>query len=477
MNFDPRSCRGKKAAVLGLGKSGLAVTRLLMRKGCRVFVSDARHRREVKASLGRLADAVSWEGGGHSDRLLKASFAVKSPGLPSRAPILPKLRAAGITVFSELETALAFCASRDLVAITGTNGKTTTTALTAEIFRCGLPRGRRVHTAGNIGTPVSEAVVKVKAKDVLVLEVSSYQLEDSQAFHPRAAALLNITADHVDHHGSMQAYIEAKAKVFGEQRGDDFCVFNAEDPLVLKLSRSCRCRRLYFGRPGAYSHAWVAGGRIRVKLPGRKEVSFVPPALPGSHNLENAMAAVLLGLGWGCKPQAIQKALKSFKGVPHRLEEAGTARGIRCINDSKATNVDSTLVALKSFLPSPSAGGKQPSPAGTARPDARKNVLLILGGLHKGSPYRPLQPLIESVVKGILTIGSAAGKVEEDLSGLAPIFPCNDLKTAVETALRVGAPGDVLLLSPACASFDQFRDFEDRGDQFKALVKSTSQTS
>jgi UDP-N-acetylmuramoylalanine--D-glutamate ligase len=452
MSFVPRAYRGKLAAVLGLGKSGLAAARLLQAKGFQVLVSDRKPRREVQLALGRLAARVRWEGGGHSARLRRAAFAVKSPGLPSGAAVLAELRAAHVPVFSELETALAFCATSDVIAITGTNGKTTTTALTAEIFRHGLPRGRRALVAGNIGTPLSETAPRAKGKDVLVLEASSYQLEDSRSFHPRAAALLNITADHVDHHGSMQAYIEAKAKVFAEQQGDDFCVFNAEDPLVLKLSRRCRCRRLYFGRKGAYSQAWVEGGKIRVRLPGEKATAFIPPALPGAHNLENAMAAILLGLGWGLKPAAIQKALKSFRGVPHRLEEAGTVRGIRCVNDSKATNVDSTMVALKTFT--------------------HKNVLLILGGLHKGSPYQPLQPLIDSVVKGILTIGSAAAKVDEDLSGSAPIFPCGDLKTAFATALHIGVPGDVLLLSPACASFDQFRDFEDRGDQFKALVQS-----
>jgi UDP-N-acetylmuramoylalanine--D-glutamate ligase len=452
MSFVPKVYRGQKAAILGLGKSGLAAARLLKAKRFEIFVSDKRPRPEVKADLGRLAASITWEGGGHSARVRQAAFAVKSPGLPPSAPVLAELRAAHVPVFSELETALAFCAASDVIAVTGTNGKTTTTALAAEIFRHGLPRGRRALIAGNIGTPVSETVPKVKARDVLVLEVSSYQLEDSRSFHPRAAALLNITADHVDHHGSMQAYIEAKAKVFAEQKGDDLCVFNAEDPLVLKLSRRCHCRRLYFGRKGARSHAWVETGKIRAKLPGQKEVAFTPPALPGAHNLENAMAAVLLCLGWGLKPQAIQKALRSFKGVPHRLEEAGLARGIRCVNDSKATNVDSTMVALKTFQ--------------------KKNILLILGGLHKGSPYKPLRPLVESVVKGILTIGSAAAKIEEDLSGLAPIFPCGDLQTAFTTALHIAEPADVLLLSPACASFDQFRDFEDRGDQFKALVKS-----
>ena len=453
MRLDPKLLRRKKAAVLGLGKSGQAAASLLRRKGFTVFGSDTRPRAALKAALGRRAAGFSWEAGGHSDRLLQAGFAVKSPGLPASAPILAKLRSAGIPVFSEVETALALGRGTPVVAVTGTNGKTTTTALTAEIFRRGLPCGRQAHAAGNIGHPVAEAVLQARAKDVLILEVSSYQIEDSQHFHPRAAALLNITPDHLDHHGGMEHYIAAKAKLFQEQDGDDFCVFNAEDPLVLKLSRACRCRRLYFGhKKGALCHAWPQGGKIRVRLPGGRETALVPPRLPGSHNLENAMAAVLLGLGWGLPVRAVQAALKAFPGVPHRLEEAGVVDGLRCINDSKATNVDSTMVALRTF--------------------SRKKVLLILGGLHKGSPYTPLRPLVESVVKGILTIGSAAGEVEKDLQAAAPIFPCRDLKTAFATALQIGTPGDVLLLSPACASFDQFRDFEDRGDQFKALVKS-----
>ncbi len=452
MRFVPEEHRQELACVLGLGKSGRAAAGLLARKGFKVFASDLRPRQEFKTILKALSSSISWEGGRHSDRILRAGFAVKSPGLPSRAPVLMKLKAAGIPVFSELETALAFSPTRDVVAVSGTNGKTTTTALAAEIFRRGLPKDRQAHTAGNIGTPLCEFVGKIKARDVLILEVSSYQLEDSQSFHPRAAALLNITADHMDHHGGMQPYIEAKAKLFAEQKDDDFCVFNAQDPLVVKLSRRARGRRLYFGRKSSHTHCWVEGSRIKARLPGQKEIAFAPGALPGAHNLENAMAAILLGLGWGIKPAAIQKALKAFRGVPHRLEEAGVARRMRCINDSKATNVDSTMTALKTF--------------------SKKNVLLIMGGLHKGSPYTPMRSLVESVVKGILTIGSAAPVVEKDLSGLVPILPCTNLPTAFETALQIGSAGDIILLSPACASFDQFKDFEDRGDQFKKLVKA-----
>lgn len=455
MKFDPKSFKKKKACVIGLGKSGLACAKLLAKKGFKVFGTDTRPKKELKAALGRLPKSIIWEGGGHSDKMLSCAFAVKSPGLAPHLPVFAKLREAGIPVFSELEVALAFSKATEIIAVTGTNGKTTTTALTAEIFSQARRPGRRVHVCGNIGRPISEAAPAAGKKDVLVIEASSYQLEDSRCFRPSAAVILNITADHLDHHGGMARYIDAKARVFRDQTASDFCVFNAADPLTLKLSRRCRSRRFYFGPKGPVQ-AWVEKGKIRVKGPGLPEAAFTPPDLPGEHNLENAMAAALLALGRGLKPAAVQKGFKAFKGVEHRLEEAGSFRGLRCVNDSKATNVDSTLVALKALS------------------EADKSILLILGGLHKGSPYTALRPYIERRVKGILTIGSAARKIDEDLAGAAPIFPCGDLKTAVQTAFQIGSKGDLLLLSPACASFDQFQDFEERGRRFKSLLREAS---
>ncbi len=451
MRFDPKSLKGKKAGVLGLGKSGIAAARLLASKGFKVFGSDSRPRAEVGKSLGKLASKIEWEGGRHSEKLLKRAFVVKSPGLPPGLPILQKLKEAKVPVFSELDVALAFTKADEVVAVTGTNGKTTTTALTGAIF------GKRAVVCGNIGTAISDVAPKAGRKDVLVVEASSYQLEDSVYFRPNAACILNITADHLDHHGSMQKYIDAKARVFRDQQRGDTCVFNAVDPLTYKLARRCQGRRLFFGHKGGHAHAWVDDGKIVCRLPGqKKEVKLSPPKLPGEHNLENAMAAALMALSRGVKPARIQKAFKSFKGVEHRLEEAGTFHGLRCVNDSKATNVDSTLVALKALE-------KDASP-----------IFLILGGQHKGSPYTPLRSLIERKVKAILTIGAAAGKVEEDLAGAAPIFPCGDLRTAVETAFKIGSKGETLLLSPACASFDQFENFEERGRLFKDLVRRLS---
>ncbi|MBI4345413.1 MAG: UDP-N-acetylmuramoyl-L-alanine--D-glutamate ligase, partial [Elusimicrobia bacterium] len=334
------------------------------------------------------------------------------------------------------------------------NGKTTTTLLTAGLFAAAR---RRVHVLGNLGVPLAQDAARVKKGDSLVLEVSSYQLEDSRQFRPNAAAVLNVTADHLDHHGSMAAYIAAKGKVFAQMSKSDLAVFNWGDPLTAQLSRSCGARKLFFGlQASASTHAWIEAGKIRVRLPGRAVQSFDPPRLPGTHNLENAMAAILLALERGVSAKAVQKGLKAFKGVEHRIEECGAPGGIRCINDSKATNVESTLVALRAL-----AGG------GPAR------ILLILGGLHKGFPYAPLKPFLGTTIKGILTIGSAARKIEEDLSGHVPILPCETIEEAVKTGLKVGEKGDVLLLSPACASFDQFRDFEDRGRRFKALVAGT----
>jgi UDP-N-acetylmuramoylalanine--D-glutamate ligase len=455
--FEPRSFRKKLAGVLGMGRSGQAAARLLAKNGLRVLGSDARPRAEVKKALKGLPPKVKWDGGGHSDRLLQCSFVVKSPGLKPDLPILKKLAEKKVPVFSELEVALAYSKAKGVVAITGTNGKSTTTQLVWEIFKRGLPRGRKAILGGNIGIPISTSAPTAKRADVIVVEASSYQLEDSVHFEPRAAAILNITADHLDHHGSMEAYVAAKAKIFREQGPGDACVFNADDPLVYKLSRECPSERLYFGTKGPHVHAWEEGGKLRFRLPRwKKEAALIPPKLPGRHNVENALAAGLLAFARGLKPAAVQKAFKAFSGVEHRIEDCGVARGLRCVNDSKATNVDSTLVALKAFEPQ------------------GKRLLLVLGGLHKGMPYAPLKPWIEKTVKGILTIGSAARRIEEDLSGLAPIFPCGDLATAVDTALRIGAKGDVLLLSPACASFDQFRDFEDRGRQFKALVRAAA---
>ncbi|MBI3298532.1 MAG: UDP-N-acetylmuramoyl-L-alanine--D-glutamate ligase [Elusimicrobia bacterium] len=448
--FLPAVWKRGPAAVLGMGRSGLAAAKLLAKKGFKVLLSDERPRKALRAAAAKLPAGVSWEGGGHSDRLLKCRFAVKSPGLPSHAPVLERLKAAGIPVFSELEVALAFLPAVETVAVTGTNGKTTTATLTAAVFKAAR---RRVHLLGNVGVPVCAAVAGVKKGDLLVLETSSYQLEDSRRFLPEAAAILNLTPDHLDHHGGMEAYAAAKRRVFAWMDRRHSCVFNADDAGVVAMARSCRGRKLFFGRsPSTMTAAWPEGGKILLRLQGwKKPVKLSPPKLPGEHNLQNAMAAALLGAARGVKPEAIQKAFKAFKGVSHRLEDCGVRKGLACVNDSKATNVDSTLVALATM-------------------PQTKTTLLILGGRPKAGGFAGLRSQVERRVKAVLSVGEAAARVETDLQGAAHVFPCQTLEKAVEVAFQIGLKGETLLLSPACASFDQFTDYEHRGRTFKELL-------
>jgi UDP-N-acetylmuramoylalanine--D-glutamate ligase len=457
--FNPRAFAGKRACILGLGRSGAAAAKLLHKKGFKVFVSDPRPHKELRPLVGKLPKDVKWEGKGHSDRVLQCHFAVKSPGIASGAPILAKCRAAGIPVFSELEVALAFCPLKNIVAVTGTNGKTTTVHLLDAVHRAAR---KKSHVYGNVGVPLSAAVQKIKKTDTIILEVSSYQLEDSRWFRPAVSLILNITRDHIDHHGGMPAYIDAKARIFSEQDRSHICVFNTDDPLVFNLARRSRAKNLFFGRiPSTRVSCWLEKGKIKARMPGEKKTHTIkPPDLPGEHNLENAMGVALVCLARKITPAQIQRGFNAFKGVAHRIEDLGKVGALRCINDSKATNVDSTLAALKSLRDK----------------DAGK-VLIILGGLHKGGSYGALRPCVERYAKAVLTIGSAAAKVEEDLQGACPVFPCVNLTEAVNVAYKIGQKGELLLLSPASASFDQFSSFEERGDMFKELVKKAARAA
>ncbi len=453
--FLPSDFKEKKACVIGLGNSGSSAARLLQKQGFQLLMSDSRPFKEIQALAQEIPQGIPWEADGPSPEALSCGFAVKSPGLSWNSPVIQKIKNAGIPIFSEMEVALSFSKTKQIIAITGTNGKTTTTALTGEIFRQGLSFGQNVYVCGNIGNPVSNCILEANPQDFLVIESSSYQLEDSNFFHPQIAAILNIQPDHIDHHGSFENYIRAKARIFREQGPLDFCIFNSSDFETIKLARECPAQKLFFGGDPKSSHAWTNAGKIYARLNLRDDpVSFTPPALPGRHNQENAMAAILIALASKIPASSIQKALAQFKGVEHRLEEAGTYRKIRCVNDSKATNVDSTLVALKAFS------------------EAHKKIILILGGLDKGSPYTPLKPLISQLAKAVLTIGTAAEKIESELDGVVPLSHCENLDKAVQRAFEIGEAGDILLLSPACASFDQFKNFEERGKRFKKILEN-----
>ncbi|NLO92346.1 MAG: UDP-N-acetylmuramoyl-L-alanine--D-glutamate ligase [Elusimicrobia bacterium] len=450
-SFAPRS----KACVLGFGRSGAACANLLAEAGFEVLLSELKPLAPDAGSKAGLLPSVRLESGGHGPEVLKCSFVVKSPGIFPASEIIKKIRKAGIPIFSELEVSLSFCPPCRVLAVTGTNGKTTTATLLHLVMEKAAVGGGNAWLAGNVGKPLALLVKDIRAGDSIVLEVSSYQLEDSSFFAPDVSCLLNVTPDHIDHHGGMDNYLAAKRKVFSGQAKNAWCVFNAQDEECRKMALACPSKALWFssaeGTDGV--NARVAGGKLRFSF-GKVSCDILPPKLPGAHNLENAMCAGLMALAAGAAPVAVADAFAAFKGVEHRIEEAGVVKGVRCINDSKATNVDSTLIALRAL-----------------RGEGRK-IWLILGGQDKGLPYAPLAPLVKECVKAVLLIGEASDKIESGLAGAAAMERCGTMENALSFCLKNAEAGDILLLSPACASFDQFRDFEHRGWHFKALVKA-----
>ncbi len=430
-----------QVGVIGAGISGQAAAALLARKGARVLLSerDDLHLKPQKN--------IEIETGGHSLRLLDSRLIIRSPGVPSHLPILEKALRERIPVWSELELASRFIRPKIAIAITGTNGKTTTTTLVGKLFET----AGAALVAGNIGTPLSACVDRIRSSTSVVLEASSYQLENIVSFHPGMSAILNITPDHLEHHGSMRAYIKAKARIFENQNRSDICVLNADDPNCRALAGECPAKVLFFSRKKALTEGiWHKDGRIYVAWGKTMALWNLRMRIPGPHNIENALAAAALAVAGGIPVDAIRKVLERFRGVEHRLEVVRSYHGARYINDSKATNVDSTRVALESFP---------------------GQVILIMGGQGKGSPYTPLKGLVKQRVKKIFLIGEDAGQIEHDLRGAAPAEQAGDMTRAVRRASQIAAEGDVVLLSPACASFDQYHDYEERGRHFKSLVK------
>jgi UDP-N-acetylmuramoylalanine--D-glutamate ligase len=399
--------------VVGLARSGVAAVRMLRPHGEVTAVDSARPELPPDVEGALESDGLA--------QLDRARVVVKSPGVPQDAAVIQAARARGTPVLGELELAWRLLPNR-LVAVTGTNGKTTTVELLGAIWRAaGLP----VAVAGNVGTPLSSLVGQVDPDATIVCEVSSFQAEDSEAFAPDTALVLNVEEDHLDRHGSLDAYREAKLRVFRNQTPEQVAVA----PPGLALPG--RARRVTFGDPAD------------LPLPA-EEVR-----LRGAHNLENAMGASAAALASGIPASAVASALRAFGGVPHRLEEVARVNGILFVNDSKATNVASARRGIEAF-----EGG----------------VHVILGGSPKGAGFTGLRDAVAARCRACYLIGEAADELERDLAGAAPLRRCGDLESAVRAATAAAAPGEVVLLSPACASFDQFRDYEDRGDRFRALV-------
>ena len=453
MNF--MELKDKRVLVVGLGKSGVASALFLKAHGARVTVSDTKSGDELRNEIPALLDhGITVETGGHGERTFRGQdLIVVSPGVPVDAPLLVQARAMGEAVIGEIELAAQFLPG-PIVAITGSNGKTTTTTLTGEILAAG---GLPTLVGGNIGTPAISLAERAKPESVIVLEVSSFQLETIQAFRPKVAVVLNVTPDHLDRHRTFEAYVEAKARIFENQRGSDFAVLNEDDPTCVEMAARTRAQVFWFSRQKEVRQgAWVRDrnilfrdGRDAQKILQREimQVSEIP--LKGAHNLENVLAAVCAGALMGCAPEKIRQAVRDFKAVEHRLEFVATIRGVDYYNDSKATNVDATIKALESF------------PA---------NIHLILGGKDKGSDYSVLNDLLRQRVKRVYTIGAAAGKIESQIKNVEVVH-AETLENALRKANAVAVPGDVVLLAPACASFDQFKNYEQRGQVFKEIVR------
>ena len=445
----------KRVLVVGLGKSGVASALFLKAKGAHVTVSDAKSEDQLSASIPVLLDAgIAVETGGHGERTFHGQdLIVVSPGVPVDAPPLVQARAMGETVIGEIELAAQFFPGT-IIAITGSNGKTTTTTLTGEIIAAG---GFPTIVGGNIGTPAISLVEGATADAIGVLEVSSFQLETIQTFRPKVAVVLNVTPDHLDRHGTFEAYVDAKARIFENQGESDFAVLNADDATCVALAARTRAKVFWFSRNKEVNQgACARDGQITFR-DSKTQTEIMPISdlpLKGAHNLENVLAAICVGTVMGCKPEEMRRAVRDFKAVEHRLEFVATIGGVEYYNDSKATNVDATLKALESF------------PA---------NIHIILGGKDKGSDYSVLKDLLRQRAKRVYTIGAAAEKIESQVGDSAEIVHAETLDVAVKRIASAAEAGDIVLLAPACASFDQFQNYEERGRVFKQLVQALAE--
>ncbi len=442
--------QGKNVLVAGMGKSGVAAARLLHREGARVTVSDSRSRKALGRKpfeLERLEIAV--EAGKHAaETFNRADLIVLSPGIPlTLAPVAGAIRR-GVPVIGEMELAFAFLKT-PVLAITGSNGKSTTTTLLGDILE---GWGKQVFTGGNLGTPLCEFVLSGASADWIVLEVSSFQLETIRTFRPFVGVLLNITPDHLDRYRDLREYAEAKLRLFENQTPADFAVLNAEDPWTEAAGGRGRGTPVLFSRKGPVpGGTYVDEGWITSEIGGvrRRICEAAKMGIPGVHNLENALAAASAALLCGCPPELAGETLQKFAGLEHRLEFVRELQGVRYFNDSKGTNVGAVVRSLETF---------------------EGPVILIAGGRDKGGDFAPLRERIAGRVKQVVLIGEAREKMAEALAGTTEIVEARTLIEAVSRAYLTSRNGDVVLLSPACASFDMFKNFEDRGERFKDLV-------
>jgi UDP-N-acetylmuramoylalanine--D-glutamate ligase len=441
--------RGRNVLIVGFERTGEALCRFLLGRGARVRVSDKKPAEAFGTKLDDFAGrGVVFEMGGHRpESFLEADLIVPSPGVPPLAEIRAA-REKGVPVLSEIELAYLFLRGR-IVAITGSNGKSTTTTLVHRILE---DAGLRAHLAGNIGTPLVSFVDKSRDDDIYVAEISSFQLEYTERFSPAVAAVLNVSENHIDWHGTFESYFAAKRKLLLRQGPEDLAVLNRDDARVWGLRTETASRVYGFSRKRRLARgAFLDGGWVVVRDGAAEKILPISRiALPGAHNLENVLAAAMIARLLGVAPASMSRTIRAFRGLEHRLEDVLRVRGVRFVNDSKATTVDATLKALASF----------------DRP-----IVLVLGGRGKGGDFSPLRPEVRKRVRSVVLVGEAADKIEKALGGVVPVVRASDYREVVRLAFAQAARGDVVLLAPACTSWDMFRDFEDRGRTFKREVR------
>jgi UDP-N-acetylmuramoylalanine--D-glutamate ligase len=440
---------GMRVLVIGLARTGVATSLFCAERGAVVTATDTRNADKLGESIHQLrAAGVQLQLGGYTDAILQAQhLVIPSPGVPADAPLLLTARERQIPVWSEIELASRFLRG-NLIGITGSNGKTTTTALTEHILR---HAGLAATAAGNIGTPLIALANDSSDSSVTVAELSSFQLELIETFRPNISAWLNLTPDHLDRHKSFHAYAAAKARIFENQTEEDFAILNLDDAASLQYAPS-RPQLFWFSRKtNVEQGAFVRDGEIIFRRAGLEETilncSEIP--IPGAHNLENALAATTVARLVGAQLKQIAEAIRSFAGVEHRIEFVSEINGVRYYNDSKATNVDATLKALEAFP---------------------GHIIVILGGKEKGSDYTQLRATLREKAFLALLIGAAADKIAQQIEGSVAIQHAGTLEKAVQFAAQSARARDVVLLAPACASFDQFENYEHRGRVFKELV-------
>ena len=448
--------RGKTALVAGAARSGLASARFLLGCGARVILTDTKTEGALKSEIAELRHSAAYSGelvlelGGHREEsFARCDFVVVSPGIPLSLPYFEISRKAGIPVIAEVDLAYRHLKGK-IIGITGSNGKTTTTTLVASLLN---GAGLQAHAAGNIGTPLVSFVPDSKASDFYSVELSSFQLESIRDFRPFIGSILNLTPDHMDRYAGFDDYIAAKRRLLMNQEPTDFAVLNADDPRTSAMAAKLRARPVLFSRLRTSEQgAFVRNHRVIFRDgQGEKDLFAVSAiSLKGLHNLENVLAACAIAILAGAKPESLEESVRKFKGVEHRIEWVSEIDGVQYFNDSKATNVDAAIKALESFP---------------------GNILLIAGGRDKAGDFTALRALTRERVKHVVLIGEAADKIRKALSGAADISDAASMAEAVSACRSLARPGDVVLLAPACASFDMFDNYEHRGRVFKEAVR------